>query len=218
LVFDEVTEYANALEDILAQAQPSFDEIKRLADRSGITYHFPTTSDNGIHDLVREATRSPRLLDRMLAQLPRVLPHIDARIVEQLDAARPVSLRASQGGTPVKKFGPGSQHAESTASRLPTQSQNIDAQRSKAEVASVHRSAETDAPHEALTSSEPQASRVRRERRGEAIRAAWISGWFLIVAAIVGAVLTALFTNGFGLFHKSDAPRSNVTTKVIFHD
>lgn len=41
--------------------------------------------------------------------------------------------------------------------------------------------------------------------RPEAIRAAWIAGWFAIAAAIVGSVVSAFLTNGFGLFAASRA-------------
>ncbi len=52
----------------------------------------------------------------------------------------------------------------------------------------------------------------RTGRRSDAIRAAVIGGWFVIAAAIVGAVLAAFLTNGFGFFALSPGARSSPST------
>jgi len=42
------------------------------------------------------------------------------------------------------------------------------------------------------------------EHRDQAVRAAHVGGIYVIAAAVIGAILTAIFTNGFGLFPARD--------------
>jgi len=51
--------------------------------------------------------------------------------------------------------------------------------------------------------------------RSDTIKAAWIAGWFVIAAAVIGAVLAAFFTNGFGLVSASSPRTTSPTAQAI---
>jgi hypothetical protein len=190
LVADEVTEYTNLLEDTLIRARPTFEDIKRLADRTGLPYHSPTTVDSGAHDLAREAIRDPQLLERLLNQILVVLPNIDTQTIEELAATKRPGLLRVDAGPHEDEVGNGQQF-RSIRDRPGEVEQPPCAPQEASAAALISASRRPGA-------SEQDGGR-RTQRTSDPIRAAWIGGWFVLAAAIVGALLTALFTNGFGM-------------------
>lgn len=237
---DDVTEYANLLEDLLVDARPTFAELKRLAERAGITYHFPTTGIDEIHELVIEATRSAESLDRLIDQLSKVLPHIGSHVIARLRDARPDCLKTHKGIASLERSreiglkpqsrphvgpdppsglrNPAKASAATTAKEL-----RIDVEPEGKGNGTLH-TIQPDACNESLAPRRDVTSlkTAHHEGRSDAIRAAWIAGWFVVAAAIVGALLTALLTNGFGLLPEghggspgAPAPRATHSSPVV---
>ena len=212
LALDEITEYTNLLEDILTSARPTFAELKRLAERTGIIYHYPTTSFDEIHELAREATRSAELLSRVLDQLPVVLPHVGAREIERLRDARPNSLRESQHG--VSQNRPNMIERDSQLRPETAPLSFVDSTNQNSPDQQVSRSdrphgvnakpEDKDISHAIRPDSSRQSAEVTRDdetqsgRRSDAMRATYIGGLFVLIAAVIGAILTVIFTNLFG--------------------
>lgn len=94
---EEIVDYRNALIDLIAEAQPTFAELRMLAERSGIAPHLSSTIAEGTNDLVMEAIRAPIELNRLFVQIPIVLPHINRDHLEQVISERPDSLSPDQG-------------------------------------------------------------------------------------------------------------------------
>ena len=90
---DEIIDYRNALADLIAEARPTFAELRQLTERTGIAAHSSTTIAEGTHDIVMEATRNSQLLDRLIKQLIVVLPHINRQKLAHIDDERPDLLR-----------------------------------------------------------------------------------------------------------------------------
>ena len=62
--------------------------------------------------------------------------------------------------------------------------------------------------HAASGRADAEAASQPSGRGSDTIKAAWITGWFVIAAAVIGAVVAAFLTNGFGLISTS-SPRTN---------
>jgi hypothetical protein len=103
--------------------------------------------------------------------------------VEESSSLRrePILLPGNDGAT-----GPASTEREDRAARV-----------GKSEVPPAHGRRKT-------SGRQPGPRGKGEEHRDQAVRAAHVGGIYVIAAAVIGAILTAIFTNGFGLFAAAD--------------
>jgi hypothetical protein len=176
-----------------------------LADRSDVTYHHPTTVPEGIHDLVSEATRSPRMLDRLMAHL-REVPGITTQAIEHLEAKRPVALRSEREQADPLRSTPTDAKARRAADPgLCPAADQTQPSATSLEADDSFWDPEHRIPTDPGKSLEPNAiaaeeamavptSSQQWEQPDTGAKAARISGRYALLAAVVGAIVLAVLT------------------------
>ena len=88
-------DFSNDLADLIEAANPTPDELSRLAARCGIEKGSleGKATEVRIGLLVQSALRAPVLVDRLYYALPKVFPYLNKQDLELLYSTRPSSLR-----------------------------------------------------------------------------------------------------------------------------
>ena len=92
---EEELDFGNRLADLIGTANPTPEEISRLAARCGIERGSleGKATEIRIGILVQTAIRQPVLVDRLYSELPVVFPHLNIRDLDLLYSSCPISLR-----------------------------------------------------------------------------------------------------------------------------